>query len=180
MIPGISIATLLTAHVAVSLIGTATGLVALPALAAGRWLGAWQAAFLVTTMLTSLTGFLFPFSGVTPAFLFGVVSMLALAVAAATWPFRAQRAAARIAYAVAATLALYLNLFVLIVQSFQKVPALQPLAPTQSEPPFAIAQLVLLIAALGTGTLTVRMARRTAMIPAAQCGESHSSPKALR
>ena len=122
MIPGLSIETLLTVHVAVSLIGIATGLVAMPALAAGRWLGGWQAAFLITTALTSVTGFLFPFSGVTPAFLFGVISMVALAVTAAAWPFRAQRAAG-IAYAVAATLALYLNLFVLIVQSFQKVPA---------------------------------------------------------
>ena len=159
MIPGLSIQTLLTVHVAVSLIGIATGLVAMPALAAGRWLGGWQAAFLITTALTSVTGFLFPFSGVTPAFLFGVISMAALAVTAATWPFRAQRAAG-IAYAVAATLALYLNIFVLIVQSFQKVPALQPLAPTQSEPPFVIAQTVLLIAALAVGTLAVRATRR--------------------
>lgn len=159
MIPGLSIQALLTVHVAVSLIGIATGLVAMPALAAGRWLVGWQAAFLITTALTSVTGFLFPFSGVTPAFLFGVISMVALAVTAATWPFRAQRAAG-IAYAVAATLALYLNLFVLIVQSFQKVPALQPLAPTQSEPPFVIAQTILLIAALAVGTLTVRATRR--------------------
>ena len=65
MIPGLSIETLLTVHVAVSLIGIATGLVAMPALAAGRWLGGWQAAFLITTALTSVTGFLFPFSGVT-------------------------------------------------------------------------------------------------------------------
>ncbi|CAH1665258.1 conserved membrane hypothetical protein [Hyphomicrobiales bacterium] len=167
MIPGLSIEILLTVHVAVSLIGIATGLVAMPALAAGRWLGGWQAAFLITTALTSITGFLFPFSGVTPAFLFGVISMLALAVTAATWPFRAQRAAAGIAYAVTATLALYLNLFVLIVQSFQKVPALQPLAPTQSEPPFAIAQLVLLLAALGVGFFAVRAARRPAVATAA-------------
>lgn len=159
MIPGLSIQTLLAVHVAVSLIGIATGLVAMPALAAGRWLVGWQAAFLITTALTSVTGFLFPFSSVTPAFLFGVISMAALAVTAATWPFRAQRAVG-IAYAVAATLALYLNLFVLIVQSFQKVPALQPLAPTQSEPPFVITQTVLLIAALAVGTLAVRATRR--------------------
>lgn len=167
MIPGLSIETLLTVHVAVSLIGIATGLVAMPSLAAGRWLVGWQAAFLITTALTSVSGFLFPFSGVTPAFLFGVISMVALAVAAATWPFRTQRAAAGITYAVATTLALYLNLFVLIVQAFQKVPALQPLAPTQSEPAFVIAQTVLLIAALAVGTLAVRATRRPAMVPAA-------------
>lgn len=166
MIPGVSIDTLLTAHVAVSLIGIATGLVAMPALAAGRWLGGWQAAFLITTALASLTGFLFPFSGVTPAFLFGVISMAALAVTAAALPFRTQRAAG-IAYAVAATLALYLNLFVLIVQSFQKVPALQPLAPTQSEPAFVIAQLVLLFAAVAIGSFAVRAARQPAIVPTA-------------
>lgn len=166
MIPGLSIETLLTAHVAVSLTGIATGLVAMPALAAGRWLVGWQAAFLITTALTSVTGFLFPFSGVTPAFVFGVISMVALAVTAATLPFRTRRTAG-IAYAVAATLALHLNLFVLIVQSFQKVPTLQPLAPTQSEPPFVIAQTVLLIAALATGVLAARAARRPANVPAA-------------
>ena len=90
MIPGLSIQALLTVHVAVSLIGIATGLVAMPALAAGRWLVGWQVAFLITTALTSVTGFLVPFSGVTPAFLFGVISMVALAVTAATWPFRAR------------------------------------------------------------------------------------------
>ncbi|BCB18263.1 hypothetical protein [Bosea sp. ANAM02] len=159
MIPGLSIETLLTVHVAVSLIGIATGLVAMPALAAGRWLRGWQAAFLITTALTSVTGFLFPFSGVTPAFLFGLISMLALAVTAATWPFRAHHTAAGIAYAVAATLALYLNLFVLIVQSFRKVPALQPLAPTQSELPFAISQIVLLLVVLVIGAGAVLKAR---------------------
>lgn len=166
MIPGPPIETLLTVHVAVSLIGIATGLVAMPALAAGRWLGGWQAAFLITTALTSITGFLFPFSGVTPAFLFGVISMAALAVTAATLPFRTQRAAG-IAYAVAATLALYLNLFVLIVQSFQKVSVLQPLAPTQSEPAFVIAQLVLLFAAVAIGSFAVRAARQPATVPTA-------------
>lgn len=159
MIPGLPIETLLIIHVAISLAGIVTGLVAMAALAAGRWLGSWQAAFLVTTALTSLTGFLFPFGGVTPAFLFGVVSMAALAVAAASWPVRRMRAAG-IAYAVAATLALYLNLFVLIVQSFQKLPSLQPLAPTQSEPPFLIAQILLLVAALVIGTLAIRADRR--------------------
>ena len=160
MIPGLSIDALLTFHVAVSMIGIATGLVAMPALAAGRWLPGWQAAFLITTALTSITGFLFPFGGITPAVVFGIVSMIALAVAAAALPGRATRRGAGIAYAVSATFALYLNLFVLVVQSFQKVSALQPLAPTQSEPPFAIAQLVVLVACLAIGALAVRSVRR--------------------
>ncbi|MDI4666776.1 hypothetical protein K9U40_20990 [Xanthobacter autotrophicus] len=150
MIPGLSIDTLLTVHVAVSLAGIATGLVAMAALAAGRWLPRWQGAFLASTALTSITGFLFPFSGVTPAFLFGVVSVVLLAIAVAALPGRAGHRGVVIAYVLSAALALYLNLVVLVVQSFQKLPALQPLAPTQSEPPFLIAQLVILV-----GTLTI-------------------------
>lgn len=160
MIPGLSIQTLLTVHVAISLIGIVTGLVAMPALAAGRWLAGWQAAFLTTTALTSVTGFLFPFSGVTPAFIFGVVSLAALAIAVAALPRRAAGGAAAIAYAVTATFALYLNLVVLITQSFQKLEALQPLAPTQSEPPFLAAQLVLLVAIVVLCRHAVRRSRR--------------------
>lgn len=171
MIPGLSIDTLLTVHVAVSLIGIATGVVAMSVLATGRWLVGWQAAFLITTALTSITGFLFPISGVTPAVLFGAISIAALAVTAATWPFRTRRAAG-IAYAVAAMLALYLNLFVLIVQSFQKVPALQPLAPTRSEPPFLIVQAVLLIATVIIGAFTVRATRSLAVVPSARRADS--------
>lgn len=160
MIPGLSIQTLLTVHVAISLIGIVTGLVAMPALAAGRWLTGWQAAFLTTTALTSITGFLFPFSGVTPAFIFGVVSLAALAIAVAALPRRTAGGAAAIAYAVTANLALYLNLVVLITQAFQKLERLQRLAPTQSEPPFLAAQLVLLVAIVVLGWHTVRRSRR--------------------
>ncbi|WP_127092179.1 hypothetical protein [Aquabacter cavernae] len=156
MIPGLSIETLLTVHVAVSLLGIATGLVAMPALAAGRWLPGWQAAFLITTALTSITGFLFPFSVVTPAFVFGVVSLVLLAAALAALPARGRSRIATILYAVTATLALYLNLVVLVVQSFQKLPALQPLAPTQSEPPFLAAQIVVLVAAILIGWFSAR------------------------
>jgi hypothetical protein len=156
MIPGLSIDTLLTVHVTVSLLGIATGLVAMPALAAGRWLPGWQAGFLVTTALTSITGFLFPFSGVTPAFVFGVVSLVLLAAAGAALPARARSRAATIVYAITATLAFYLNLVVLVVQSFQKLPALQPLAPTQSEPPFLAAQLVVLAAVIVIGWFAAR------------------------
>lgn len=156
MIPGLSIETLLTFHVGVSLVAIVTGLVAMAALAAGRWLPAWQAAFLVTTALTSITGFLFPFSGVTPAFLFGVISLVLLALAALALPGRATRRLAAITYAVTATFALYLNLVVLVVQSFQKLSALQPLAPNQNEPPFLAAQLVVLAAVLVIGFLSAR------------------------
>lgn len=159
MIPGLSIDMLLTVHVAISLVGIATGLVAMSALAVGRWLSAWQAVFLFTTALTSITGFLFPFGGVTPAVVFGVVSLVALAIAGLALPGRAGSRVSRIAYGVSATFALYLNLVVLVVQSFQKLPTLQPLAPTQSEPPFLVAQSVLLVAILAIGWLAVRAPR---------------------
>lgn len=156
MIPGLSIDVLLPVHVAISLVAIATGLWAMGALATGRWLPAGQATFLITTALTSITGFLFPFSGVTPAFLFGVISLVLLAIAVAALPARATRRLAAIAYAVTATFALYLNLVVLVVQSFQKLPALQPLAPNQNEPPFLAAQLVVLVAVLAIGLLSSR------------------------
>ncbi len=155
MIPGFSIETLLALHVAVSLIGIASGLVALPALAAGRWLGHWHAVFLVTTAATSITGFLFPFSGITPALVVGAISVLTLVIAFAALYAFTLRGWARPAYVVSATFALYLNLFVLIVQSFLKVPVLQPMAPTQTEAPFVAAQALLLAASMVLGATAV-------------------------
>src|SRR6516164_1266637 len=131
-------------HVALSLIGIVSGLVVLYGLLIGRPLGAWTAIFLVATILTSLTGFpLAPF-GFDPARAVGVISLVLLA--AAVVAFYAFRLAGpwRWVYVVAATTALYLNVFVGVVQAFQKLPFLQPLAPTQSEPPFQITQLVVL------------------------------------
>jgi hypothetical protein len=140
-------------HVAISLVAIASGLVVLFGMIAGKRLDAWTAFFLATTIATSVTGFLFPFHGVTPGIVLGVISMVVLAVAlyarygghlAGVW---------RLAYVITAVMALYLNVFVLIVQSFQKVPALAALAPTQSEPPFAIAQGIALAAFIALGIL---------------------------
>ena len=153
---GLSIDLILTVHVAISLVAIAAGLLAMGELAAGRWRAGPQIVFLLTTLLTSVTGFLFPFTGVTPAFLFGVLSVVGLTVAIVSLPRRSTSRAARIAYAVSATFALYLNLFVLVVQSFQKLPQLQPLAPTQTELPFIVAQLVLLALAVILGLLSSR------------------------
>jgi hypothetical protein len=161
MIPGFSIETLLALHVAVSLIGIGTGLVALPALAAGRWLGHWHAVFLVTTAATSITGF--PFSGITPALVVGAISVLTLVIAFAALYALTLRGWARPAYVVSATFALYLNLFVLVVQSFLKVPVLQPLAPTQTEAPFVAAQALLLTAGIVLGATAVIGSRRAAL-----------------
>lgn len=156
MILGLSIDNFVMLHVAISLVAIVTGLAAMIALARRRWRPGWQAVFLATTILTSLTGFLFPFTGVTPAFAFGVISMVVLAIALAALPRREQSSVARVIYAIAATFALYLNMFVLVVQSFLKIDALQPLAPTQTEPTFVIAQAIVLLGALVVGGLAVR------------------------
>ena len=107
-------------------------------------LDGWTSLFLVTTIATSVTGFFFPFHGITPAIIFGIISLVLLGAAVIARYARHLAGGWRWIYVVTAMLALYLNVFVLIVQLFQKVPALKALAPTQSEAPFAVAQLLTL------------------------------------
>ena len=133
--------TLTKIHVVISLIGILTGLVVMIGLISGRRFNGWTAWFLVTTVATSVTGFFFPFHGVTPAIIVGIISLLVLAVAIFARYFRRFVGAWRWIYVVTAMIALYLNVFVLIVQLFQKVPSLKALAPTQTEPPFLVAQI---------------------------------------
>ena len=159
MIAGLSIENFTILHTAISLIGIVGGLIVLAGMLRARRLPGWTALFLVTTVLTSVTGFMFPISGLTPAIVFGVISIVILAIALVALYVKHLSAAWRWIYVTTALAALYLNVFVLIVQSFQKVPALQKLAPTQSEPPFLIAQGVVLIAFLILGTLTARRFR---------------------
>ena len=113
------------AHVLISLIGIFAGLVVAYALINARQFDRWTSAFLWTTVLTSVTGFMFPFHGFKPSYVVGVISIIVLALA---------------------IFALYrhLNVFVLVVQLFRHVPALNALAPTQTEPAFKITQLVVL------------------------------------
>lgn len=160
MILGLTIPQFTALHVAISLIAIAAGLIALPAFARGRILPRTTGIFLWTTLLTSLTGFLFPVVAFTPALGFGILSTLILVTTFWAWYGRKLAGGAAATYAVTAALALYLNLFVLVVQSFLKVPALNVLAPNGTEPPFAIAQGVLLIAMLGLGYWTLKAARR--------------------
>ncbi|KMS53843.1 hypothetical protein [Sphingobium cupriresistens] len=156
MILGFSIPAFIALHVAISLVGILAGILALVAQAKGRFLPGAQAVFLGTTLLTSLTGFLFPFRGFTPAIGVGIVSTLVLIVALVALYGRKLRGRARVVYAVSATAALWLNLFVLVVQSFLKVPLLNAFAPTGTEPPFLAAQGLLLIAMLILGAAIVR------------------------
>jgi hypothetical protein len=144
---------MLQIHVALSLIGIVSGLVVLYGLLSGRPLGGWTALFLATTVLTSVTGFpLAPF-GFDPPRAVGVISLVLLALAvAALYVFRLA-GAWRWVYVGSAIAALYLNVFVAVVQAFQKLPFLQPLAPTQSEPPFLIAQVAVLAIFIVLGIL---------------------------
>ena len=141
---GIPTGTFLQIHVILSLVGIAAGLIALYGLLAGKLLHAWTALFLAATVLTSVTGFpLAPF-GFDPARAVGTLSLALLAIAIlALYAVRLQ-GAWRWVYVATAVAALYLNCFVAVAQSFQKLSFLQPLAPTQSEPPFAASEGVVL------------------------------------
>jgi hypothetical protein len=157
VILGMSTATYTSLHVLVSLAGIGTGLVVMFGLLKGKRLEHWTAIFLATTALTSIGGFAFPFEHLLPSHIVGILSLgiLAFAIPAryvfhlsGTW---------RWIYVVGSATALYLNVFVLVVQSFAKIPGLKALAPTQKEPPFLVAQLlVLLIFATLTVLATVR------------------------
>jgi len=131
-------------HVALSLIGIFTGVIAVFGMIAGKRLDGWTAVFLSTTALTSITGFLFPFHKVTPGIILGVISLLVLAVAIPARYVKQLEGHWRKTYAITATIALYLNVFVLVAQLFAKVPALHALAPNGNEPPFLISELVVM------------------------------------
>ena len=137
--------TLLYTHVVISLIGIASGLVVMGGLLSGKRLNGWTALFLLSTVLTSVTGLLFPFHGFTPGIGLAIISLVILDVAIFARYLRNLVHAWRWIYVVTAMLALYLNVFVLIAQLFQKVPVLNALAPTQSAPPFVITQLLVLL-----------------------------------
>lgn len=149
------LATYTLVHVGISLVGIASGLVVLFGLLRGRDLDRWTVLFLTTTVLTSVTGFSFPFQRFLPSHAVGIVSLIALALAIyARYPRRLAGAWRRI-FVVGAVLSLYLNVFVLVVQLFLKVPALNALAPTQSEPPFQLTQLAFLLLFVVLGVVAV-------------------------
>jgi hypothetical protein len=144
---------LLAIHVALSLVGIVSGLVVFYGLLTRRAFGGWTVLFLVTTILTSVTGFPLPPSGFDPPRAVGVVSLVLLAIAvAALYAFKLA-GAWRWIYVATAVAALYLNVFVGIIQAFLKLPPLHALAPTQSEPPFVVAQLVVLVIFVALGVL---------------------------
>jgi hypothetical protein len=156
---GMSLETFTLVHVVISLIGIATGLVVAFGMIGNKPLKGLTATFLATTVLTSVTGFMFPFHEVTPGIIFSAISLVVLLpTILALYTFHLAHAW-RWIYVVGAVVALYLNVFVLVVQSFQKVPALNALAPHQNEPPFAVAQLVVLVIFIVIGTMAVKRFR---------------------
>ena len=144
MILGMTLSTFTLVHVVISLIGIGSGLLVIYGLLIGKRLDGATAIFLASTVATSVTGFGFPFAHLLPSHKVGILSLMVLAVAIIARYVFHLAAAWRGIYVVCAVVALYLNVFVLVVQLFEKVPALRAMAPTQKEPPFLVAQLVVL------------------------------------
>ena len=171
MVLGISITTFTLLHVLVSLLALIAGLVVVGGLAAGARLDGWTGLFLLTTFLTNASGFFFPVPGFLPSHAVGVLSLLLLPLV--LWArYRAGLAGGwRRTYVVGATALLYFNFFVLVVQSFLKIPALHALAPNGNEPPFAITQGVVLLLFVVAAVRSVRRFHPAAVQPVvAQAG----------
>ena len=156
MVLGMSLATFTLVHVLISLVGIASGLIVAYGLLAAKPLDGLTAIFLTTTVLTSLTGFLFPVEHLLPSHIVGLISLVMLAIAIFARYGRHVTGSWRWIYVVTAVISLYLNCFVLVVQSFMKVPALKALAPTQKEPPFLVAQIALLVLFIVLGVFAVK------------------------
>jgi hypothetical protein len=162
LIPTSALPTFTIIHVANSLAAIVSGFIVLFGMIADKRLNGWTAFFLATTVATSVTGFGFPIKGMTPGIAFGVISLVVLAVVIyARFP-RHLAGGWRRVYVIGAVFAFDLNFVVLIMQSFQKVPALHALAPKQTEPPFMAVQIVSPVAFLVLGTLSVKRFREQA------------------
>jgi hypothetical protein len=146
-------------HVLISLGAIGSGIVVLYGLLHARRMNDWTVIYIALSIATDVTGFFFPFHGVTPAIILGVLSLIVLAVAIVGRYVQNLRGGGRVLYAVGAVIALYFNCFVLVVQLFLKVPPLHALAPKGSEPPFAVAQGLLLVFFIVMGFMTVRRFR---------------------
>ena len=132
-------------HTLISLIAIFTGIVVLFGMLDGKRLDGWTKWFLVTAVATTITGFFFPFHGFTPAIGLGIISLPFLALTIFARYAKHLADAWRWIFVIGAVICLYFNLFVLVVQAFEKIPALHALAPTQTEPPFKLTQLVVLL-----------------------------------
>jgi hypothetical protein len=166
MILGMSTAAFTQFHVLLSLIGIVSGIVVALAMLGANRLPLLTAIFLVTTVATSVTGFMFHFASFGPPEIVGVISLVVLGIAILALYGCKLAGAWRWIYVAAAVFALYLNVFVGVVQTFQKVAFFHALAPTQTEPPFAVAQGVVLIAFIALGIVAAKKFRPSAGGPA--------------
>lgn len=156
MILGMSASTFTLVHVVLSLIGIFAGAVVLFGMLRAKRVDGWTALFLATTILTSVTGFFFPSDHLLPSHIVGIISLVALAIAILALYLYRLAGSWRWIYVTSAVVALYFNVFVGVVQAFQKLPFLTPLAPTQSEPPFLVTQLVVITLFIVVGFVAVR------------------------
>jgi hypothetical protein len=140
-------------HVLISLLGIGSGVVVMFGLMASKRLDGWTATYLVSTAATSVTGFLFPVEHFMPSHAVGILSLIVLGIAAVARYRYGMAGGWRRTYVITAVIALYFNCFVLVAQMFAKIPALKDLAPTQSETPFKVAELAVLLVFLTLGTL---------------------------
>jgi hypothetical protein len=140
-----SMSTFTLVHVAISLIGILSGLIVAFGLLSAKRQDGTTAVFLITTVLTSVTGYFFPYHGFKPSYAVGAISLVVLAIAIFARYSRHMAGGWRRTYVITAMIALYLNCFVLVAQLFMKVPALNALAPTGSEPPFLISQIIVML-----------------------------------
>jgi hypothetical protein len=153
---GMSISTFTLVHVSLSLIGIITGFIVILGMFGAKRMNGMTALFLLTTVLTSVTGFGFPNAHITPGIIIGIISLVALAIAIVARYVGHLHGASRWIYVVTAVLAEYFNVFVLIAQGFRKVPALHSLAPTGTEPPFKIAHGLALLIFVVIGIFAVK------------------------
>jgi hypothetical protein len=167
MILGMTTSTFTLLHVLISLVGIGSGLIVVYGMLNRKPLDAWTAIFLATTVLTSVTGYFFPFVRLLPSHIVGAISLVALAVAIFARYARHMVGAWRPIYVVTAVLSLYLNSFVLVAQIFEKVPAAHALAPTQKEPPFFVAQLIVMAIFIVLGVFSVKKFRNQPVAAAA-------------
>jgi hypothetical protein len=156
--------TLIMIHVLISLVGIASGFVVVFGLLNAERLDGWTGVFLATTVATSVSGYFLPADHLLPSHIIGAISLVVLAIAIVARYRRQLAGSWRSIYVVTAVAALYFNVFVGIVQAFLKVPALKAAAPTQSEPPFVVAQVAALILFIVIGVLAV-IRFRTEAVP---------------
>jgi len=157
MILGLSLVQFTFLHVFLSLVGIGAGIFLIFGLLTSRRLSILTTLFLITTLFTSLTGFLFPFKGMTPGIVIGILSTIVLILAMVALYAKHLTGIWRGVYVISVCVAFYFNFFVLVAQTFDKVPTLKAAAPTMASPVFGVTQLALLLIFV---LLTVRAVKK--------------------